>query len=150
MLTDLVENSMYAFTVTAISDIGEKASTPQTCTVPGKPQKRTEASTVYLLSALVGVLFIVCISQLIYILIWKVYQSKGKGNSTFDKTGRGGDYVMQDITRIEDHQYQTITSDDKIKQSDQKASENIKHTKSKTAHDIVLRKKEDDQYQNLP
>lgn len=57
---------------------------------------------------------------------------------------------MQDITRIEDHQYQTITSDDKIKQSDQKASENIKHTKSKTAHDIVLRKKEDDQYQNLP
>lgn len=26
---------------------------------------------------------------------------------------RGGDYVMQDITRIEDHQYQTITSDDK-------------------------------------
>lgn len=35
MLTDLVENSMYAFTVTAISDIGEKASTPQTCTVPG-------------------------------------------------------------------------------------------------------------------
>lgn len=54
---------------------------------------------------------------------------------------RGGDYVMQDITRIEDHQYQTITSDDKIKQSDQKASENIKHTKSKTAHDIVLRKK---------
>lgn len=26
---------------------------------------------------------------------------------------RGGDYVMQDITNIEDHQYQTITPDDK-------------------------------------
>lgn len=26
---------------------------------------------------------------------------------------RGGDYVMQDITNIEDHQYQTITPDNK-------------------------------------
>lgn len=115
MLKNLVENSVYTFTVTAISNMGEKASTLQTCTVPGKPQNRLEASTtVFILSVLVGVLFIACISQLIYIMIWKVYNSKRKENSTFDKTGRGGDYVMQDITNIEDHQYQTITPDDKI------------------------------------
>lgn len=35
MLKYLVENSVYTFTVTAISNMGEKASTPQTCTVPG-------------------------------------------------------------------------------------------------------------------
>lgn len=40
----------------------------------------TEASTtVYLLGALVGVFVIVCISQLVYIVIWKVYHSKRKG-----------------------------------------------------------------------
>lgn len=151
MLTNLVKNAVYSFTVIAISSKGEKASTSQTCTVPGKPQNKSEASTtVYLLSALVGVFVIVCISQLVYIVIWKVYHSKRKEKSTIDKTGRGGDYVMQDITRIEDHQYQTITSDDKNKQCNLKTLENIKHTKSKTAHEIVLREKEDDQYQNLP
>uniref|UniRef100_A0A8W8MF48 Ig-like domain-containing protein n=1 Tax=Magallana gigas TaxID=29159 RepID=A0A8W8MF48_MAGGI len=144
MLTNLVKNAVYSFTVIAISSKGEKASTSLTCTVP-------EASTtVYLLGALVGVFVIVCISQLVYIVIWKVYHSKRKEKSTIDKTGRGGDYFMQDITRIEDHQYQTITSDDKNKQCNQKTLENIKHTKSKTAHEIILREKEDDQYQNLP
>lgn len=32
MVKHLVENSVYTFTVTAISNMGEKASTPQTCT----------------------------------------------------------------------------------------------------------------------
>lgn len=151
MLTNLVENSVYTFTVTAISNMAEKASSPLTCTVPSKPQNRSEASTIVsFLSALVGVFFIVCIGQLIYVIILKVYQSKRKENSTFDKTGRGGDYVMQDITKTEDHQYQTITSDHRNEQHNQKALENTKHTKSKTAYDNVLGKKEDDQYQNLP
>lgn len=35
MLTNLVKNAVYSFTVIAISSKGEKASTPQTCTVPG-------------------------------------------------------------------------------------------------------------------
>lgn len=35
MLTNLLENTVYIFTVTAISNMAEKASTPQTCTVPG-------------------------------------------------------------------------------------------------------------------
>lgn len=144
MLTNLVKNAVYSFTVIAISSKGEKASTSQTCTVPGKQQDTSEASTtVYLLGALVGVFVIVCISQLVYIVIWKVYHSKRKEKSTIDKTGRGGDYFMQDITRIEDHQYQTITSDNKNKQCNQKTLEHIKHTKSKTAHEIVLREKED-------
>lgn len=35
MLTNLVKNAVYSFTVIAISSKGEKASTSLTCTVPG-------------------------------------------------------------------------------------------------------------------
>lgn len=35
MLTNLVKNAVYSFTIIAISSKGEKASTSQTCTVPG-------------------------------------------------------------------------------------------------------------------
>lgn len=35
MLKNLVKNAVYSFTVIAISSKGEKASTSQTCTVPG-------------------------------------------------------------------------------------------------------------------
>lgn len=111
MLKNLLDNSDYLFTVTAIYREGHKTSSQQMCTIPDKSQKRSERSNaVPLLSTFLEVLIMACFGQLIFIIIWKVCRREQKDNSLpGGNGGNRGDYVMQNIIEIEDHQYQTIT-----------------------------------------
>ncbi|XP_061188677.1 protein turtle homolog B-like [Saccostrea echinata] len=102
-----LENELYTFTLIALNKNGESAPVQDACQIQKLDKECGSLTSVF--GSLFGIFLLICIGLLTFIIVTKCLQSRDI--SCGEKKVKNPDYVMEDITKDEDHQYSDVAKE---------------------------------------